>query len=474
VPGFAQPSVLLVAAPSPPEREWLGRCARLLRGKYARWVEPCAGAFAIPAVALREGWTVPQLECSDVSLFTSTLGVVCAGRHPRELRARMDGDELALPDDPVRAAAELIYVQLVLRMDEKPDVDYWGGIRRDLRERATAHRENIAGGIERLVDRFRGLSYRPMDLWDHIEQAKDDPSAIISLSPPTYLSGYEKFFDTGGRLEWQGPNYGLFDPSTHFKKIAAEAQGWNALLLMVEGSEGPPSGQPFYCRRGPGRDWSWYGWTNKPEVLESIGLTAIPRSMPDARPLDAPILPADHEITAASAIRVERIDAAAARWYKELWAHRLDPRGAQVNWAVIVDGHLAGVAGYTKSSDQRQANTLDPGSVLLTYGFGPPHPQRLPRLIATLALNLGLVRRFIPPWDSAGAETIVTAQLSRHPEAKMYRGVMKLKERKPDDQHGYRLIYTAPIVDRTLEEALAVWHKQEVKWQAKRSISATT
>jgi hypothetical protein len=472
VPGFSQPNVLLVAAPSPPEREWLARCARLLRGRYARWVEPCAGAFAIPAVALREQWTVPQLECSDVSLFTSVVGTVCAGRDLAELDVRVDGESLELDADPVKAAAEIIYRQLVLRMDEKPDEDYWHGIRRDLAERSDAHRERIAIGVGRLAARFPRLNYRPRDMWAHIEEVKDDPATLISLSPPTYLSGYEKFFDTGGRLTWRGPEYGLWDPKTDFKRLALEAQSWKALLLCVEGGDGDPSDRPFYARRGPGPDWSWYGWTNKPDVLEAVGLTAIPRPGHDAKPMGLPILAPDHEITADSTIRIEHLEPTHARWYKELWAHRIDPKDAGANWMVLIDNRVAGIAGY--SYVNAPAIQFDPESLLLTYGFGPQHPLRLPRLVAMLALNLSIIRRFVPPWHALRSERVATAQLSRHPEAKLYRGVMKLKSRKPDPVHGFRLLYEGNIVDRTPEETLALWLQQEQRRQAARSSSATT
>lgn len=437
-------------------------------------MEPCAGAFAIPAVALREGWTVPQLECSDVSLFTSVMGYVCAGRDLAELDVRIDGELALLDDDPVKAAASIMYEQLVLRIDEKPDNEYWGGIRRDLKERANAHREAIGAGVARLQDRFPGLNYRAMDLWDHIAEVQDDPATVISLSPPTYLSGYEKFFDTGGRLTWQGPNYGLFDPAIHFKQIARESQSWKALLLMVEGTEAEPSEHPFYARRGPGKDWSWYGWTNRPEVLEAVGLTAIPRPGYDAKPLPLPILPDDHVIRADSAIRVERIDAINARYYKQLWAHRIETKDAGSDWAVIIDGHLAGVGGYSYNDAPALLSAVGEDAVLLTYGFGPKHDMRLARLVALLALNRDVIRRFVPPWHALGVGHVKTVQFSRHPEAKLYRGVMKLQGRKSDPVHGFRLVYKAPIKDRSVEETLARWHKQEQQRKQARSSSATT
>ena len=39
------------------------------------------------------------------------------------------------------------------------------------------------------------------------------PTALW-LQPPTYAAGFEKWYDTGGRMTWKEPEYGIFDPKT--------------------------------------------------------------------------------------------------------------------------------------------------------------------------------------------------------------------------------------------------------------------
>src|ERR1700736_4459388 len=79
-------------------------------GRYDRVVIPCAGRFTIAEAAIDAGWKPEQIECSDISLFSTVLGYACAGRDLEELgvtfhdhlqhlhaRARARGDLSLLP-----------------------------------------------------------------------------------------------------------------------------------------------------------------------------------------------------------------------------------------------------------------------------------------------------------------------------------------------------------------------------------------
>jgi len=51
-------------------------------------------------------------------------------------------------------------------------------------------------------------------MWEHLKEVLDDPHALVIANPPTYFSGYEKFYDTQGKMTWKEPPYELFDPET--------------------------------------------------------------------------------------------------------------------------------------------------------------------------------------------------------------------------------------------------------------------
>lgn len=63
-----------------------------------------------------------------------------------------------------------------------------------------------------------------------------------------------------------------------------------------------------------------------------------------------------------------------------------------------------------------------------------------------------------------------TAMLTKYPENKEVRGIMKLVNRAPDKQNGYKLTYEAELIEgRTEQQTLAVWLRKEKLWQENRA-----
>lgn len=59
--------------------------------------------------------------------------------------------------------------------------------------------------------------------------------------------------------------------------------------------------------------------------------------------------------------------------------------------------------------------------------------------------------------------------MTRYPEAKEMRGIMKLTKRIPDVKMGFRLTYESELKERTEEQTLAEWLRREEKWQKERA-----
>lgn len=57
---------------------------------YTRFVEPCAGTFAMANLAVRNGFKPEQIETSDVSMMTSVLGYAITDQSlaPLEIHAQ--------------------------------------------------------------------------------------------------------------------------------------------------------------------------------------------------------------------------------------------------------------------------------------------------------------------------------------------------------------------------------------------------
>ena len=68
-------------------------------------------------------------------------------------------------------------------------------------------------------------------MWDHLREVLDDPHALVIANPPTYFSGYEKFYDTQGKMTWKEPPYQMFDPATGQQQLYDLCMNSKALVV---------------------------------------------------------------------------------------------------------------------------------------------------------------------------------------------------------------------------------------------------
>lgn len=131
---------------------------------YTRFVEPCAGTFAMANLAIQSGFKPEQIETSDVNMMTSVMGYAITGQSlvPLEIHAYGFEDEELL--DPSVA----LYAQIYLRTSKNAGNEYFHNILRDLRIRRAEHIERIRQQLEVARNLLGGMSYRPLDMWDHI------------------------------------------------------------------------------------------------------------------------------------------------------------------------------------------------------------------------------------------------------------------------------------------------------------------
>lgn len=134
---------------------------------------------------------------------------------------------------------------------------------------------------------------------------------------------------------------------------------------------------------------------------------------------------------------------------------------------------IAGVFGLNKESVTigGYGNSMQ-DYIFLMYGVTIPHRQyRLNRLLTMLAQNRETIADVCTDLELEQISRQKTVQMTKYPEAKGLRGLMKLEERKKDPVHGYRLNYISDLKDRTLEQTLAEFLRRERKWQQERAKS---
>lgn len=201
---------------------------------YTRFVEPCAGTFAMSNLAIQNGYKPEQIETSDVSMMSSVMGYAITGKPLDELEIHAQG----FSDEELLDPAVALYAQMYLRTSKTAGNEYFFNLLKDLRDRREEHIEHIRQSLENIKKEMYGMTYRPLDMWDHLDEVLDDPHTLVIANPPTYFSGYEKFYDTQGKMTWKEPEYKLFDPETGHVELFDRCMNANDCLLI----NGPDTG----------------------------------------------------------------------------------------------------------------------------------------------------------------------------------------------------------------------------------------
>lgn len=472
MPQFQNPGAFFIGGTLvPAEQKFLkGLLESAVKSGYTKFVEPCAGTFAMSHLAVQSGFKPEQVEASDVSMMTSVVGYAITGESMEALKIEAQG----FSEEELKDPATVLYAQLYLRTVKNAGKEYFYNMLVDLQYRRDEHIKMIADQIKRVHDILCGLNYRPLDMWDHIKEVLDNPEAVVIANPPTYLAGYEKFYDTGGKMTWKEPPYELFDPETGYKELFELCKDAKCLVLCYQESKpGETAAEPIFARYGVRAGVNSYIISNRPEEA-----TALANGKKIARPgesklnaLECSMLPRDYEITEKTKVQLCQIERAEAQYYRQLWTHNFVGSSAPVNIAVLIDGKIAGVFGVDKSALTMGAfGTQVSDALFLMYGMTVPHKKyRLGRLLTMLAQNKCFVYKICTDLEKEKVGHLKTVQMTKYPEAKEMRGVMKLTKRIPDAKMGFRLTYESELKDRTEKQTLAEWLRREEKWQKERA-----
>ncbi|MEU1852909.1 hypothetical protein ABZ499_27500 [Streptomyces sp. NPDC019990] len=477
--GFAQPGVLFAGNSSAPDRAFYRQVFnKLPRDQYTRYVELGVGSFAAALVAANAGIPPSCMETSDVTLYTAVLGTYVSGGDLHSLGMTLDGEPVDLPGaSPVELAAHMLYVHWLARMQAKGEAQYWTDLVTDMVEREAEHKARLVGSLQSIGDRLPGISFEPMCMWDHLALVEDDPHTIVVAAPPTYKAGFEKFFDTGGRVEWQEPPYRVFDPEVDMQGLADHMRDKAALLMFLQEERSGIAAHETPVFAHPLGDIARaFVISNRPE--EIFKLTGGPKvALGMARstgPTSLPIIPHDYQVTDQSRVDVVPARGTEVDYYRDLWMHRLAAAPGSYNMLVVVDGFVAGVIGYGAETMTRPypGATKYTTHLLMRFAFGAPHDElRLTRLATMLALRRDTAKLVFTGASEillAASSGLVTVEYTRHPEAKGLRGLMSLESRAkhPD---GWKLSYRADWVLDDIPTTLSTFLAKEKAWRASRS-----
>lgn len=477
--GFAQPGVLFAGNSSAPDRAFYRQVFnKLPRDQYTKYVELGVGSFAAALVAANAGIPPSSMSTSDVTLYTAIVGTYVSGGDLLSLGMTLDGEPVDLPGaSPVELAAHMLYVHWLARMQAKGEAQYWADLVTDMVEREDEHKARLVGSLQSIGERLPGISFTPKCMWDHLAEVEDDAHTIVVAAPPTYRAGFEKFFDTGGRVEWQTPPYSIFDPEVDMQRLADHMRDKAALLMFLqEERSGIAAHETPVFAHPLGDTARAFVISNRPEeIFELTGGPKVALGMSrSTAPTSLPIIPPDHQVTGGSRVEVIAAKGTEVDYYRDLWMHRLAAAPGSYNMLVVVDGFVAGVIGYGAETMTRPypGATKYTTHLLMRFAFGAPHYElRLTRLATMLALRRDSAKLVFTGASEillAASNGLVTVEYTRHPEAKGLRGLMQLESRAkhPD---GYKLSYRADWVTDSIPTTLSTFLAKEKAWRASRS-----
>lgn len=338
----------------------------------------------------------------------------------------------------------------------------------DFESRKDAILKSIHAEMDALKERIPNLTYRDMDMFDHINAVKDVPGTVILCMCPTYKGGYEKFYKAiSDSVEWNEPPYSVFEPPAGYQKLLDAVEGSEALLIIYEEVPvGEHVGTPVYGRQGGRVGINMYLVSNRPEEVERLLGTSCSRKKPaKIAPMKYPLMPQDYVITKKSRVEVVKAGTENIRYYRKLFTHNFTPSQASSGYAMIVDGYLAGIFGYMTMANTLGGNADD---VFIGFGMCTKTNYRLNRLLYMVACQRRAVGLEFDDLKMATLKCVKTAMITKYPESKEMRGLMKLQSKVHDERMGWKLTYGCDIQDKTYRQVMAEFLQKEEQWQKKR------
>ena len=464
---FTNPGSMFIGAFREKERKVLKNL--LISAKkagYERFVEPAAGAFALSKIAVEAGFQPQNISASDISLFSAVFGRAITGQsiEPLEINSEYFKDyDLTKPE-------VVLWAQVILQNSMKGASYYQQNVIKDFYERKEIHWQRIKEYIESYREKLGKMNYAEKDWAVHVKEYENDDKAVIVLGLPTYTGGYEKFFDTGNRIVWKEPQYNVFNPKEDYAKAVEWVKTIKPLVIMWEDAEFQQyHTEPFFARHGTRLGYNTYLTVNRmDEYLRlSGGKSATRENEATIKGLKYDYLGEGDEITENSKVEIVSISTQAANYYRLLYTHNFmgGASAGGANYAVLIDGKLAGVFGYNSMLIDFGQSVNGEWGQWLSYSMCIPYKKlRILRLSTMLQCCREIYMRNLSPRAREKATTLFTTMITKYPESKQHRGLMKLYEKESVGEKGWRLHYKAPVVDDSVDEVFKKWYQKEMQY----------
>lgn len=453
------PGALFIGTLTPSDKAFIFSLLKAAKKNgYERVVEPCSGQLAMSCLAAEAGFA--NIEASDVTLFSGVLGRCIEGRSLDDMNIRYkDGSDV--PKNPEEIMYEIKHRELISQAGSAYGLE----MLKDFEKRKAEIVCSIKSTLEELKKKIPCIKYQDADMFEHIRQVKDDEKTLILCMCPTYRGGYERFYKAiDDSTYWNEPWYDVFEPPQGFKMLLDETKDSKCLLVIYEEVEaGNPIGEPIYGRKGGRKGENMYFVSNDLQRAESlIGSSCARKDALKLSPIKYPLMPKDHEITESSSIAVIKAAPEHIRYYRKLFTHNFTPSASSSGYALIIDGYLAGIFGYVVIANKLGGNCED---AYIGFGMTTKTKYRLNRLLYKIAVQRKTVAQEFTDIEVETISRIKTVMITKYPESKEMRGIMKLVGKESDARMGFKLTYGCDIEEKEYDQVIAEFLQKERKWQ---------
>jgi len=409
----------------------------------------CSGTFRTERGLLSK---FPKIEVrsNDVSLLSTALGAA-AGNNAIPLQFQWKGElawieELGLTHPADRIASILLALTYSSFAKGRPNrfkTEHLAHLRGGFRE----HVAGVRKMVDRLLAAMPIASYFAGDFRDHIETAIERGAGVIAY-PPTFRGGYERLFEyLHANVEWQEPNYRIFDPETDVQPVLDRLHSSGIPYFLYLDQEVPGFSPQVRMKARGKRDIFGYG------RAAGSGWRA-PRSQAKPFAYDPIRIEA---LTEQSVLRTVPAPEAQISFLREAFLKRGIAFGTgDYGVLVFLDEMLVGAISYRKpiaASDKTLFVLTD--LVIVREG-------RLAKMIARLA-TCHEVFRPLEHRQLTRYQRLSTTVFSDHPVSMKYRGAWELHSRDEiNDRSGrFKLVYHQATREEGLDACYAWWWQRD-------------
>jgi hypothetical protein len=447
-----------------------------LKGRtFKRYVIPFAGRFAAAATIAGLGVNPQLIETSDISLFSSVVGYYLSHRPLEDLKIEIHDSSLEfLPmSEQIEIATSTLYGLKYFQINDKSY--YMRSIKKEYVGNWRKYWDNIKKDLEAHGDIINGIKYKICDALDHLGEVIGDPETFCYINPPVYKEGYTKMFETGGAITWDFPPIPEFSVDKDYEKIFFPGEEFKATAVVMAHDyssciniEDVPKNWYKVFANQTGKKITYYV-SNKKELG-----TVVTKDF-GKPPVIYPIHTDADPITKNSRVQVMPLDDSSAKYYRDLFIHRLGSTDAEEHLGLFIDGKLMTVFGLTLAdvlfvgARKITPETMkDLGYVFENYGITGPSQLNKNRLFMSFLLSCDF-KSWLEAKHQIGLtefKGVKTTCLTRLPENRILHGLYDCVKREKSDNNMWKLVYQSPFNSKTFRATIIEWlDKQRSKAQ---------